>query len=77
MDRGRFGQVDGVVFRVLAHLLAPSQFFHGLLYINATTSTTRSSTAQSYEPYSSQHLPDVTAEEFRDFYRVLEAAPYR
>ncbi|PIL33352.1 hypothetical protein GSI_04803 [Ganoderma sinense ZZ0214-1] len=69
-------QVDGVLFRVLAHLLAPSQFFHGLLYIN-TAGTTRSNTAQSYEPYAPQHLPDVTAEEFRDFYRVLEAAPYQ
>ncbi|KAM5535787.1 hypothetical protein V8D89_010601 [Ganoderma adspersum] len=69
-------EVDGVLFRVPAHLLAPSQFFNGLLYLS-TNGTTRNSAARPNESRSPQRLQDVTADEFRDFYRVLEAAPYR
>ncbi|KAI1787746.1 hypothetical protein LXA43DRAFT_1028238 [Ganoderma leucocontextum] len=69
-------EVDGILFRVPGHLLSPSQFFHGLLYMNTIrkSSAAHPSLSESHAP---QRLPNVTADEFRDFYRVLEAAPYR
>ena len=67
-------QVEGVLFRVPGHLLAPSQFFHGLLYMRTNGRDRATQVSESHAP---QRLPNVTVEEFKDFYRVLEAAPYR